>query len=289
MTEEKMKHPRTHRWIRRREDAPPLSAHADEQLPEIKARVPEGDKAEAAVLEESIRAALAGWPVVVLRMVGTVERSVKVGKQPARWLRKDLVGIVDALLCTCRGDRCTEDACTANRLLGRHGKTGRADGEAWAPFVIRAADSPEGMLERGARMSYELVFAGADAVREVGTLVRALSHEDQPFDLHPVRWRTIQALNLGEDGELRWRNVTADTREPPMLALDKLPEPRLRSRRLTMTFLTATAVARQGERGTPSPDLSLVLDRMTRSLGAWMGRTGHRGPRLPVDDILRAV
>jgi len=99
----------------------------------------------------------------------------------------------------------------------------------------------------------------------------------------------VQALALDADGELRWKTVDPDAATPPLISIGELGEPKLRPKRLTMTFLTATPVARQGERGTPSDELALVLDRMTRSLGAWMGRTGHRGPRLPVDDILRTA
>jgi len=288
MNEDEPKHPRTHRWFKPPEGMPKRS-EADDAVPVIRASVPSGTRAEAGQLQDDIRAALEGWPIVVLRVVGRVAGpSLKVGKQPARWLRKDLVGIVDAVLCTCRGERCVEDRCTANRLLGRHGKTGRADGEAWAPFVIRAADTASGSIDRGGRISYELVLAGA-ATREVGRLIEAFSQENQPYEYHPVRWQTIQALTIGADGDLRWKKVEPDAATSPLISIGELGEPKLRPKRLMMTFRTATPVARQGERGTPSDDLALVLDRMTRSLGAWMGRTGHRGPRLPVDDILRAA
>jgi hypothetical protein len=288
MSDEKMTHPRTHRWFRRPDDAPPPRASEDDVVPVIEASVPEGKAVPPGQLQSDIRAALAVWPIVVLRIVGSVKvDELKVGKQPARWLRKDLVGIVDAVLCSCRGDRCVEDRCTANRLLGRHGKTGRADGEAWAPFVVRAADTVTGTLDKGGRIGYELVLVGA-ATLEIGRLIEAFSQQNQPYDQHPVRWQTVQALALDEERGLRWKKVDPEAAVPPLISIGDLSEPKLRPRRLTMTFLTATPMARQGERGQPSADFALVLDRMTRSLGAWMGRTAHRGPRLPVDDILRA-
>lgn len=283
------KHPRTHRWFRMREGQ--AAANPREERPETKlrAKVPRGDRVEDGQLQEQIRAALEGWPIVVLRLVGKVEgESVRVGRHPARWVRKDLVGIVDQILCTCPGLRCTEPRCTSNRLLGRHGKQGKADGEAWAPFVIRAADTAGGTIRQGRPITVEVVLAG-DATREIPRLLEALNAPGQPYDVHPVRWGTVHALVLDDEAELRWRKVDPDAASPPLLPLTRLTEPRLRPSRLTMTFLTATPMARQGERGEPSAELSLVLDRMTRSLGAWMGRTGHRGPRLPVDDILRAA
>lgn len=289
MSDEKMIHPRTHRWFKPPDDYVPRATAGDDGPVVIEAAVPAGQPAQPDQLAAAIRAALAGWPIAVLRVVGYVKGDqLKVGKQPARWLRKDLVGIVDAVLCSCRGDRCIEDSCTANRLLGRHGKTGKADGEAWAPFVVRAAETVTGTLEQGARIGYELVLAGA-ATQEIGRLLEAFSQENQPYDLHPVRWQAVQALTLGEDKALRWKTVDPGADSSPLISVGDIAEPKLRRRRLTMTFLTATPIARQGESGTPSPDLALVLDRMTRTLGAWMGRTAHRGPRLPVDDILRAA
>jgi hypothetical protein len=289
MSDEKMIHPRTHRWFKPPEHVTARASEGNDAPAVIEVSIPAGEPVGSEQLQAGIRAALAGWPIAVLRVVGYVKgHQLKVGLQPARWLRKDLVGIVDAVLCTCRGDRCVEDQCTANRLLGRHGKTGKADGEAWAPFVVRAADTVTGNLEQGARIGYELVLVGA-ATREIGRLIEAFSQENQPYEFHPVRWQAVQALTLGDDETLRWKTVDPAAATPPLVSIGDIVEPKLRRKRLTMTFLTATPVARQGESGAPSADLVLVLDRMTRSLGAWMGRTAHRGPRLPVDDILRAA
>jgi len=75
----------------------------------------------------------------------------------------------------------------------------------------------------------------------------------------------------------------------PPLPLDLLNEPRIRKGRLTLTFLSPTPLVRRLERGVVVPELPLVIDRITRGMGAWMGRTGHKGPRLPVDDLLRVA
>ncbi|MEE2829032.1 MAG: CRISPR system precrRNA processing endoribonuclease RAMP protein Cas6 [Myxococcota bacterium] len=284
--------PRTHRWFRREQEQSARSGDAgDRPQPVMSARIPAGQASSADELSRAICAALDGWPIVLLRVTGRVEgkgKGVKLGKLPARWIRSDLLGIVDAQLCSCNGPRCIDSQCTANRLFGRHGKLGKTDGEAWAPFVLRTADTVNGTVPPGRPVSFEIVFAG-DATREVGRFAAALNNPAQPMDQHPVRWSTVHALVFGEDRELRWRKVDPMAATPPLLELAELAEPRVRPSRLVLTFLSPTPIARQGERGEASPDLSLALDRMTRSLGAWMGRTGHRGPRLPVDDILRAA
>jgi len=247
--------------------------------------VPGGEPPPHEQLAEACRVALAGWPVVLLKLVVRIEGRTDLGRHPARWVRRQLLAAVDTI-CTCGGNRCTRDGCRANRLLGRHGKGPSPDGEAWAPFVIRAADTMQGRIEERASLTFELVLAGHQCVSELPALVAALSEPPPPPPNGArITWPTVQALRLRE-GELVWRKVDPDA-APPLLPLDQLSRPVVRPGRLTLSFLSATPMGRQGEQGTPTADFSLVMDRLSRSLGAWMGRTGHRGPRLPVDDLLR--
>ena len=255
---------------------------------QLEAHVPGGAPPPHEQLLEACRTALVGWPVVFLRIVVRIEGRTDLGRHPARWVRRELLAALDHGLCSCDGRRCTGDGCRANRLLGRHGKGPSPDGEAWAPFVIRAADSMQGKIEERESLTFELVLAGRNSVAELPGLVAALR---SPPPLVPgaprLTWSAIHALRL--DGDERvWRRVDPEA-EPPLLPLDELTRPVVRPGRLTLSFLSPTPMGRQGEQGRPTADFTLVMDRMSRSLGAWMGRTGHRGPRLPVDDLLRAA
>lgn len=276
--------PRTHRWVRRaRPQQPALEPRA------LAAEVPDGVPPEGLLLADRCREALAGWPIVVLRIVVHIEGRADLGRHPARWIRRELLEAADRGLCSCPGTRCTRPDCRSNRLFGRHGRGHVADGEAWAPFAVRAAESTQGRIEERGALKFELVLAGERAVGELPGLVETLSvpREATPGSSGLV-WAAIHALRQEEDGELAWRRVDPSA-PPPLLAIDRLTAPTIRPSRLTLTFLTATPMGRQKERGQPTPDLGLVIDRLTRSLGAWMGRTGHKGPRLPVEDLLRAA
>jgi hypothetical protein len=275
--------PRTHRWVRR-----PGPKRQPAKAASISASVPSGELPDAAMLAARTQDALIGWPIVVLRIGSVVGTSgIKPGKHPGRWLRQQLGQCVDELMCSCRAPRCTRTDCDANLLLGRHGKGPDPDGEAWAPITVRAAELPTGRIAAGEPIRFEVVLAGG-ATRQVPFLTQALLGDSEVARTGPLDWRSVHALVPGEDGELRWRKV-GPGQPPPLLPLADLTEPKIRRGRLTLTFLTATPMARQGEEGTPTADLSLAVDRMLRSLGAWMGRTGHRGPRLPVDDLLRSA
>ena len=276
--------PRTHKWLRT--DRPP---EATPLLPELHARIPGGVAPEAAELAHAIRAALVGWPIVILRVVGRVEGRLQLGRHPGRWVRAEIGRIVDERMCICDGPRCTRDDCWAGSLLGRHGKGPKPEGEAWAPFTVRAAEMPEGNITERGNIKFELVFAGWSAIEQIPSLVRALQDPPPPpYGAGTITWTAIHALRVDEDGDPRWKKVDLDG-PPPLFPLDRVSEPRVRRGRLTLTFLTATPIALQGEQGTPTAELSLVVDRMSRSFGAWMGRTGHRGPRLPVEGMLKAA
>ena len=271
------------KWVRRRQQPEP-----DEGPEPLSANVPGGAPPHHRVLADACCAALADWPVVLLRLVARIDGQADLGRHPARWVRRELVATVDDLLCSCPGNRCTSDRCRANRLLGRHGKGPAPDGEAWAPFVIRAADTMQGKISERGSLTFELVLAGQNSVAELPGLVRALQAPREPRPhVARVTWSAVHALRQ-RDGELVWRKV-APAAELPLMPLDRITRPVVRPGRLTLSFLSATPMGRQGEQGRPTPDFSLVMDRLSRSLGAWMGRTGHRGPRLPVDDLLRAA
>jgi hypothetical protein len=260
----------------------------DEGPQALTAAVPGGAPPHHQALAEACCAALADWPVVFLRVVVRIDGQADLGRHPARWIRRELTATVDEALCGCPGNRCTSDGCRANRLLGRHGKGPMPDGEAWAPFVIRAADTMQGKISERGSLTFELVLAGHRSVEQLPSLVKALQAPREPRPHNPrVTWSAVHALRQ-RDGELVWRKV--DPKEPPpLMPLDRLIRPVVRPGRLTLSFLSATPMGRQGEEGRPTPAFSLVMDRLSRSLGAWMGRTGHRGPRLPVDDLLRTA
>jgi hypothetical protein len=251
--------------------------------------VPTGRAPAARELASEIREALAGWPIVLLRVVGRAEGRTNLGRHPGRWARRELIAAVDQHMCTCPGLRCTRTDCAANRLLGRHGRFDAPDGEAWAPFAIRATDMPQGRFEERADLKFEVVFAGREAVSAIPGLLPALADPPRTDERGPkLTWTAVHALRLDDEGEMRWKKVDPSG-PPPLLPLDDLASPRVRSSRLTLTFLSATPMSRSGERGRPGADFALIADRMTRSLGAWMGRTAHRAPRLPVDNILRTA
>ncbi len=276
---------RTHKWLRT--DRAPEAA---QPAPLLKARVPAGAPADAGRIADATVAALAGWPIVVFRAIGVMKGRESFGRTPGRWARRHVGEAIDRF-CICRGPRCRYDDCPAGHLLGRHGKGGpTVDGEAWAPLTIRPADLPQGKVSERTNLKMEIVLAGDTAVGAGPTLVEALRDPPPPEGPRAptVTWSTIQTLVLGDEDELRWKKVDLDG-PPPLLPLERLAEPRVRRTRLTLTFLTPAPMSRMGEAGVPTADLSLIVDRMTRSLGAWMGRTGHKGPRLPVDDLLRVA
>jgi hypothetical protein len=286
MAEKDDDRPRTHKWVRR-EGASPRPAPDREQLT---VRLPDGDAPEGDDLAQGMIDALKDWPIVILRVVGHADGRLKLGTNPGRWVRSRLGGIIDDVLDGGSSPRITNPNSPAHRLLGRHGRGSKPDGEAWAPFVVRADGMPEALGDKGGDLRFELVIAGEKAVSEVPALVAALRAGHPPPPGEPnVDWRTIQALTLDEDGDPRWKTVPVGASEVALVALDRITEPRVRKGRMVFAFLTATPLARRGDVGEVHGDFSLVLDRLCRSMGAWMGRTSHRGPRIPVDDALRAA
>jgi hypothetical protein len=285
--------PRTHKW-RRREGAE--TPHAPPEPRVLHAYVPGGEAHDPARVRAAVEAALRDWPVALIRLVGKLEDRAKTGRHPGRWLRTRIGWDVDKRLCDCDAPRCTRASCTAWRLLGRHGHGRATDAEGFSPFVLRASSIPETSADKGAELRCEVVLAGAEATSAAPRLLDALLDPPDPPPGEPgIDWRWAHALCLDGGGELRWQRVDGEGgglppgSALPLLPLDRLPEPRVRAGRLTLSFLSATPIVLRGESGQPSADLSFVVDRMTRSLGAWMGRTGHHGPRLPVDDLLRAA
>ncbi len=286
MAEQDDDRPRTHKWVRR--PGEPRKAPATPL--QLRVRVPEGDVPDADALAEGMREALRDWPVVILRVVGHADGPLKLGHHPGRWVRTRLGGVIDDVLDGGSSPRITNPNSPAHRLLGRHGRGNKPDGEAWAPFVVRADGMPSALGDNGGDVRFELVMAGQKAVSEVPALVAALRAGHPPPPGEPnIDWRTIQALQLDEDGEPRWKSVPQDATSVTKVALDRITEPRVRKGRLVMAFLSATPLARRGDVGNVHADFSLVMDRLCRSMGAWMGRTSHRGPRIPVDDALRAA
>jgi len=275
---------KTEKWFRW-EQTPP---EPNRPVPLLKAQVPAGAPPEAALIADQTATALADWPILSLRLLGTMNGSQTFGNNPGRWARGHLGEVIDRF-CICAGDRCRYPDCPAGHLLGRHGTDGKPDGEAWSPMVIRAIDMPTGKVTERTSLKLEVVFAGEEAINQVPLLIEALKDLPKPPPRTPVvSWSTVQALVLGNEDELRWRKVDL-SQPPPVLRLERLTEPKVRRTRLTLTFLSATPMSRLGEEGRPTADLPLIVDRMTRSMGAWMGRTGHKGPRLPVDDLLRSA
>ncbi|HCP48387.1 MAG TPA: hypothetical protein DIU15_20280 [Deltaproteobacteria bacterium] len=278
--------PRTHRWFRREQ---PASTARREDHP-VTVQAPSGSAPDPEALQEQICAALAGWPVATLKLVGSLEEKGKIPRPPGRFLRAVLGHLVDTTLCTCRGYRCTSRSCIGHQLLGRRARGPDVDGEAWSPLAVRASNTKTGVCQKGGRIGAELLFVGHEAVRQLPRLIEVLRDPPPPPEQHPpITWNTVQYLQLDEDRELRWRKASEDGGGVPPLALDLLTEPRVRKGRLTLTFLSPTPLVRRLERGVVVPELPLVIDRMTRGMGAWMGRTGHKGPRLPVDDLLRVA
>ncbi len=134
------------------------------------------------------------------------------------------------------------------------------------------------------------MFAGAESISALPDFIELMRGEPEaPPEEPSVEWQAIQHLALDEDGEACWRKASSDTIGSALLPLDRVTDPPVRRSRLVLTFLSSTPLGRRHETGMPSADMALIVDRMGRSLGAWMGRTGHRGPRLPIDDLLRCA
>lgn len=286
MSDDDADRPRTHKWVRR----PGVTRRAAPDRTQLRVQVPDGDPVEAEALAQAMRDALADWPIVILRVVGEADGRLKIGKHPGRWVRRRLGGIIDDVLDGGSSPRITNPNSPAHRLLGRHGRGSRPDGEAWSPFVVRADGIPEQLGDKGGDIRFELVIAGAQAISEVPGLVRAMRAGHRAPEGEPnITWRTIQHMQLDEDGDPRWRKIPEDADAIGTVALDKISQPKVRPGRLVMAFLSATPVARRGDTGEVNGEFPLVIDRLTRSMGAWMGRTSHRGPRLPVDDALRVA
>ncbi len=277
--------PRTHRWYKNQRP----SAREPEPA-RLRVRVPEGEVADHEQVAEATREALAHWPIVVIKLVGTASESIRVGRHPGRWLRKHIGHSIDASLCSCQGPRCILPDCKANRLIGRHAVSSKPDGEAWAPLVVRAAGTDTGKVKAGQPIRCELVFAGKQSISVLPDFIEMLQGEPEAPPMEPaVRWNAIQHLILDEDGEPAWRKSNRETIPSALLPLERLVEPVVRPSRLVVTFLSSTPMGRRHETGLPSADLTLLVDRMGRSLGAWMGRTAHKGPRLPIDDLIRCA
>jgi len=279
-------HPRTHRWYKNQRPG----ARSAPEPERLQVTVPSGAMPDHGAVAQATLEALKDWPIVILKLVGTADAAVRVGRHPGRWLRKHIGHSIDAGLCSCGGPRCHLSDCKANRLIGRHAITSKPDAEAWAPLVVRAANTDTGKIKIGQPLRCELVFAGAASISALPDLLELLQGAPEAPPNEPsIQWNTIQYLSLDEDGEPRWRKASPDTVSSAQLALDRITEPAIRPSRLVVTFLSSTPLGRRHETGLPNTDLALIVDRMGRSLGAWMGRTGHRGPRLPIDDLLRCA
>ncbi len=265
----------TRTW-RRRDAAPPTEPAAP--AGRITVQAPKGDAPPADVLAARIRASLAGWPVVVLRATGTVNGKARPGQWRGLWLRSQIGEIIDRTL--------SREAGLA--LLGVH-TPGRVYGGAWAPIALRTSPLGEDRLKPDSDVCIEIVLHGR-AAHAAGELVRAL--------LNPaggaakadgfVRWRTVQHLVCDEGEEPRWRPCAPKV-PAALLAVDRLTEPKIRARRVMVTFQSPTVIARRGEDGEPWPDFMLLVDRMGRTLSTLLDRSGHTGPRMPDDDLLRAA
>ncbi len=278
--------PRTHKWVRR--DGATIRQAPDRS--QMSVTTPEGEAPESTDLAQGMRAALIDWPIVILRVVGHANGKLKLGQHPGRWVRGRLGGIIDDVLDGGSSPRITNPNSPAHRLLGRHGRGSKPDGEAWAPFVVRADGMPEALGDKGGDLRFELVMAGEKAVSEVPAFIAALrAGHPAPSGEPEIEWRTIQAMQVDEDGDPRWKSVPPGATEVPLVALDRITEPRVRKGRMVFAFVSATPLARRGDVGDVHGECALVVDRLCRSMGAWMGRTSHRGPRIPVDDALRAA
>ena len=272
--------PRTHRW--RRTDAPPPRPR-DEVIALLPVLVPPDAPAPAADVEEAVTRALAGWPIVHLRLVGTVVEAGNVGNLRGRWLRGQILRAADSL-CRCRGEVCDHAQCPSTRLLGPHERDGKLAGHPWAPWALRPGETHNNKVKQGEAVRCDLVFAGEEATVLVGELAAALLDYDPPVGEPSILWKHSRAM-VQVGGELCWRNL--DPGPPPRLALDELEEPRTRSGRLTLSFAAPAIVSRRGELGVAWASLPLLIDRATRTLSTWMQSTHHHGPPLPLDDLLR--
>ena len=278
--------PRTHRWYKNQRPGD----RREPEAPPLRVRVPPGEVADQEQVAEGTREALMNWPVVVLKLVGTADEGVRIGRHPGRWLRKHIGHSIDASLCSCQGPRCVLPDCKANRLIGRHAVSTKPDGEAWAPMVVRAAGTATGKIKAGQPIRCELVFAGAKSIAVLPDFVETLRGDPEAPPLEPsISWTTVQHMVLNDDGDPAWRTSSAETLPDALLPLERLTDPTVRPTRLMVTFLSSTPMGRRHETGLPSADLTLLVDRMGRSLGAWMGRTSHQGPRLPIDDLIRCA
>lgn len=271
MAEEK---PRTHTWRRREQPALEPEAPAGR----ITVEVPPGEAPPADVLAERIRAALRGWPVVILRAVGTLNGKAKPGPWRGNWLRAQIGDIVDR---TLRRD-------AANALLGAH-TPGRVVGGAWAPIAIRTSPLGDERIKPNGDVRIEIVLHGR-AARASGALVDALLDPAGGLADEPgfVRWRTVQHLTVDDDGDPRWRAAQPGV-PSPIVPLERIKEPKVRSRRVMVTFHSPAAIARRDEQGEPWPDFVVLIDRIGRTLSTLLKRSKHEGPRLPDEDLLRAA
>ena len=277
--------PRTHRWYKNQRVASPA-----EEPDQLRVRVPHGEVTDQEQVAEATREALINWPVVLLKLVGTTDEGFRIGRHPGRWLRKHIGHSIDAALCSCQGPRCVLPHCRANRLIGRHAVSIKPDGEAWAPLVVRAAGTDTGKIKAGQPIRCELVFAGEQSVSVLPDFVEMLQNQAEAPPAEPVvNWTTVQHLILDDDDEPAWRKSTRETLPSALLPLERLADPIVRPTRLMVTFQSSTPMGRRHETGLPSADLTLMIDRLGRSLGAWMGRTAHKGPRLPIDDLIRCA
>jgi hypothetical protein len=236
------------------------------------------------VVDGAVGDALRGWPVVRLRAIGEMRRNVSFGHSPGPRLHGIVAAAVDGRLCTC-GPRCIRRACPSHILLGRHEVgPGSGIGDPWAPVALRVSMAKRGKVIRGTTVRIELALAGRGALG-AADLVSSLGN-DRDGD---IDWNIIQYIEADEDKEPRWRTAKKVPAETMLLPLDRVTLPRIRSGRMRWTFQSPTTLTRHGERGTPHGAFPLVLDRAGRSLATWMHRTGHQGPRLPADDLLRAA
>ena len=153
MAEQDDDRPRTHKWVRR--PGEPRKAPATPL--QLRVRVPEGDVPDADALAEGMREALRDWPVVILRVVGHADGPLKLGHHPGRWVRTRLGGVIDDVLDGGSSPRITNPNSPAHRLLGRHGRGNKPDGEAWAPFVVRADGMPSALGDNGGDVRFELM------------------------------------------------------------------------------------------------------------------------------------
>lgn len=265
----------TRTW--RRRDAAPRPEPAA-PAGRITVAVPKGDAPPASVLSERIRSALRGWPVVVLRASGTLNGKAKVGPWRGLWMRSQIGELVDRTL--------SRDAGLA--LLGAH-TPGRVIGGAWAPIAIRTSPLGEDRIRPDSDVRIEIVLHGR-AAHASGELIRALLKPagglagEEGF----VRWRTIQHLVCDDAGEARWRACEPKV-AATLLPLDRLTEPRVRSRRVMVNFQSPGAIARRGEAGEPWPEFVVLVDRIGRTLSTLLKRSNHSGSRLPDDDLLRVA